>query len=55
MRAEKPTKLCKPQRKMRVKAVARKTGLNPPVIITGRPKSVLSLRFHLFMFRAVQF
>ena len=35
--------------------VNRKTGLNPPVVITGRLKAVLSLRFHLFMFGAVQF
>ena len=48
MQAEQPTKLCKPQRKTRVKVGARKTGLNPPVIVTGRPKAVLSLRFHLF-------
>ena len=37
----------------------RKTGLStppPPLInITDRPKAVLSLRFHLFMFGAVQF
>ena len=26
----------------------RKTGLNPLVIVTGRPKAVLLLRFHLF-------
>ena len=26
----------------------RKTGLNPPVIVTCRPKAVLSLRFYLF-------
>ena len=29
----------------------RKTGLSPPVIITGRSKAVLSLRFHLFYVR----
>ena len=33
----------------------RKTGLNPPVIVTGRPKVVLSLRFICFMFDTVQF
>ena len=27
------------------------SGLNPPVIVTGRPKAVLSLRFHLFYFQ----
>ena len=26
----------------------RKAGLSPPVIITDRPKAVLSLRFHFF-------
>ena len=31
-----------------VKVVRSKTGLNPSVIITDRPKAVLSLRFHLF-------
>ena len=46
MRAEQPIKLCKPRRKMRVTV---------GVIITDRPKAVLSLRFHLFMFGAVQF
>ena len=29
----------------------RKTGLSPPIIITDRPKAVLSLRFHLFYVR----
>ena len=28
--------------------MTRKTGLNPIVIVTGHPKAVLSLRFHLF-------
>ena len=31
--------------------MSRKTGLSPPVIITDRPKAVLSLRFHLFYVR----
>ena len=31
--------------------VRRKTGLSSPVIITDRPKAVLSLRFHLFYVR----
>ena len=48
MQAEQTTKLCKPQWKMRVKVGARETGLNLPVFVTGRPKAVLSLRFHLF-------
>ena len=61
MRAEQPTKLCKPQRKMRVKVELRKTSLTPPPpppkkkkrkIIAGRPKAVLSLRFY-FSFYAV--
>ena len=43
MRAEHPIKLCKLRRKMRVKT---------PVIITDRPKAVLSLRFHLFYVRS---
>ena len=29
----------------------RVTGLNPPVIMSGRPKAVLSLMFHLFYVR----
>ena len=33
----------------------RKTGLNLPVIVTGRLKVVLLLQFHLFMFGAVHF
>ena len=37
MRAEQPTKLCKSGRKMRVKIVSRKTGLNTPGNSTGRP------------------
>ena len=37
-----------PRRKMEVRLLRRKTGLNSPVIITGRPKAVLSLLFHLF-------
>ena len=44
MRAEQPIILCKLQRKMRVKVCAPYN----PVIITDRPKAVLSLRFHLF-------
>ena len=50
MQAEQPAKLFKPQRKMRVKVGPRKTGLTPApsVIVTGRPKAVFSLRFHLF-------
>ena len=48
MQAEQPTNLCKPQRKMNMNVWARKTGLNPPVIVTGCPKAILSLGFHLF-------
>ena len=35
----------------------RKTGLSPPppVIITDRPKAVLSLQFHLFYVRCCSF
>ena len=41
---------------MRVKVGHRTTGLTPPpVIVTGHPKAVLSLRFHFFMFGAVRF
>ena len=51
MRAEQPPKLCKPCPKTRVKVGDRKTGLTSLVIITGRPKTVLSLLFHLFYVR----
>ena len=47
MRAEQPAKLCKPQRKLRMNVGAPLNRFNPPVIIAGRPKAVLSLRFHL--------
>ena len=48
MRAEQPTSLCKPQRKMKVKVGApQKTGLNPSPSNAGHPKAVLSLRFYL--------
>ena len=50
MRAEQPTKLCKPHQKIRVKVGAPYNRFNPPpppVIIAGRPKAVLLLRFHL--------
>ena len=50
MRAEQPIKLCKLRRKMRVKVGDRKTGLNFQVIIIGRHKAALSLRFYLFFF-----
>ena len=35
--------------------MSRKTGLNTQVIVTGRPKAVLLLQFHLFYFGVVQF
>ena len=50
MRPEQPIKLSKLRQKMRVKVVAPKTGLNPTIIITGRPKAALFLRFYLFVF-----
>ena len=58
MRAEQPTKLCKPQRKVGLKVRAPQNRFNsppPPVIVTGRPKAVLSLRFHFFIIGVVQF
>ena len=45
MRAEQPAKLCKPRWRMRVKVRA----------VTGRPKAVLSLRFHLLSVRCCSF
>ena len=48
MRAEQANKLCKPRRRMGVKVWFQKFGLSLPVIITDRPKTVISLRFYLF-------
>ena len=53
MRAVQPRKLCKPRRKARMKAGTRKTGLNPTAIITGHPKAILLLRFHLLYVRCL--
>ena len=49
MRAEKPTKLCKTAAEDEGEgwSPAKPVYPPPPVIIAGRPKAVLSLRFHL--------
>ena len=51
MRAEQANKLCKPRRRMGVKVWFQKFGLSLQVIITDRPKTVISLRFYLFYVR----
>ena len=40
-----------PRRKMRVKVEYPKNRYKPQVFVTGRPKAVLSLQFHLFYVR----
>ena len=51
MRAEQPTKLCKPPRKMRVKI----GGLNPHLSLLATPRRCIRCGFICFMFGAVQF
>ena len=62
MRAEQPTKLCKPRRKIRAKVWYHYNWFKPPVNITDCPKAGLSgcvFLFYffcfMFMFGAVQF
>ena len=55
MRAEQPTKLCKPQRKIRLKVCTTKTGLNPQKLLLTISKRYFRCGFVGFMFGAVQF
>ena len=55
MRAEQPTELCKPQRKIRLKVCTTKTGFNPQKLLLIISKRYFRSGFVGFMFGAVQF